>query len=185
MKRLLLTCTILSFWAAVAWADGRLRLTSQRVSAEEGLLSNTVYELAQDPDGFVWMATSNGLSRYDGYAMLNHSSVSNNPAQPLKNRIGQVACDERRGVLWLSTSTYVNACYDLRQARFVDWTGKGDQMRPLSKRCLSARGVWYYENGFGARFSDGRHSEDYTKENGRLPSNAVERIIEEATVACG
>ena len=178
MKRQL-TYILLIFLSVTALADGRLRLYSHCISVKEGLLSNTVYELAQDQQGYIWMATSNGLSRYDGYTTVNYPSVSCNPKQPIEARIGRVAYDHQNGVVWLSTSTYVNACYDLRQARFVDWTGRGDMMRPLSKRCLSARGIWYYENGFGARFSDGRHCEDYTKENGRLPSNAVERIIED------
>src|SRR5690349_1775079 len=32
----------------------------------DGLPSNTVYRLAQDRDGFIWIGTYDGLARYDG-----------------------------------------------------------------------------------------------------------------------
>lgn len=177
-KRLLIYLLALSC-AVTAMADGTLRLTSQRISSQDGLPSNTVYELVQDPEGFIWMATNNGLSRYDGYTTVNYSSVSCAPDQPMEARIGRLALDVYNRVLWLSTSSYVNACYDLRQARFLDWTGRGDMMRPLNKMFLSSRGMWFYGNSFGARFSDGRQATDYTQENGLLPSNDVERILED------
>ncbi|MBR0048475.1 MAG: helix-turn-helix domain-containing protein [Prevotella sp.] len=179
MKRILQTLLLALLCTMNVCAEGGLQLTSQRISSQEGLLSNTVYELAQDPEGFVWMATNNGLSRYDGYTTVNYASVSCLPNHPMEARIGRLSCDERNRVLWLSTSTYINACYDLGQARFVDWTGKGDMMRPMNKFFLSTRGMWFYGNGLGVRFSDGRKATDYTKENGMLPSNEVERIMED------
>ncbi|MBQ9671412.1 MAG: response regulator [Prevotella sp.] len=179
--KILLTYLLLIFFSVAALADGQLRLTSQRISAQEGLPSNTVYELAQDPDGFIWMATNNGLSRYDGYTTLNYRSLSSAPGQRMEARVGRIACDQERQLLWMNTSTYVNACYDLRQARFVDWTGQGDQMRPLNKFYLSTRGMCFYGNDFGLRISDGRKATDYTQANGLLPSNRVVRVLEDAT----
>lgn len=35
-------------------------------TAKNGLASNTVYDVAQDDDGFLYFATDNGLSRFDG-----------------------------------------------------------------------------------------------------------------------
>ena len=35
-------------------------------SVADGLPSSTVYKLAQDRDGFIWMGTQDGLARYDG-----------------------------------------------------------------------------------------------------------------------
>ena len=39
----------------------------RRVSSADGLPSNKVNDIAQDSLGFVWMATGNGLCRYDGF----------------------------------------------------------------------------------------------------------------------
>ncbi|WP_203294988.1 sensor histidine kinase [Luteirhabdus pelagi] len=35
-------------------------------STTNGLPSNTVYDIVQDKDGFIWMATSKGITKYDG-----------------------------------------------------------------------------------------------------------------------
>lgn len=40
------------------------------VTINEGLSSNTVRALLQDQKGFVWMGTSRGLNRYDGYRVV-------------------------------------------------------------------------------------------------------------------
>lgn len=33
---------------------------------KDGLPSTTVYDITQDKDGFIWLATENGLSKFDG-----------------------------------------------------------------------------------------------------------------------
>ncbi|MCB9264082.1 MAG: hypothetical protein H6558_03555 [Lewinellaceae bacterium] len=39
----------------------------EHISVEQGLPSRYVYAFAQDSKGFLWIGTSLGLSRYDGY----------------------------------------------------------------------------------------------------------------------
>ena len=36
------------------------------ISTEQGLSENTVLDIIQDPYGFMWFATENGLTKYDG-----------------------------------------------------------------------------------------------------------------------
>lgn len=38
---------------------------------KDGLAGSTVYDMCQDKDGFMWFATENGLSRYDGTNFVN------------------------------------------------------------------------------------------------------------------
>ena len=54
------------------------RVSSQNLpfkhfSTLDGLPSQTVYEALQDKQGFIWFATSAGISRYDGYHFTNYS----------------------------------------------------------------------------------------------------------------
>ena len=44
----------------------RLPVTSCTIA--QGLASNTVYKIVPDSRGFIWFATRDGLSRFDGYA---------------------------------------------------------------------------------------------------------------------
>ncbi len=46
------------------------------VNNTSGLPSNTVYQIHQDKDGFIWVAHDKGLSKYDGSSFLNYKSPS-------------------------------------------------------------------------------------------------------------
>lgn len=162
-------------------------LLSRRISVQNGLAGNTINQLVQTADGYIWMATNNGLTRYDGYSAVNYSSVSDDPRQHLEARLGRIICDERQQLLWMSTATYQNACYDLRQKRFVDWTGCHETRRQLNKLFLSpsGRGMFFYGNEQGVRRSQ-RHQEgsfsvtDYTLHGATLPSDNVLLLLEDS-----
>ncbi len=173
MKQLLLTLTFVSI---TVFANNGLQLTSRHLSTSDGLAGNTINELLQDPDGFIWVATNNGLSRFDGYNTMNYTILQAN-GQNEAERIGRIVCDTTEQLLWISTSIYENACYDLRKERFVDWTDEAG--RQLNKFFLSSRGIVFYDRTFGVRQTAHRQVKDYTHENGLLPSNEVLKILED------
>ena len=39
------------------------------LDSNAGLSQNTVFAIAQDLEGFIWIGTEQGLNRYDGYAI--------------------------------------------------------------------------------------------------------------------
>lgn len=41
-------------------------------TADHGMPSNEVYHIIQDSVGYMWLATDNGISRYDGYTFKNY-----------------------------------------------------------------------------------------------------------------
>lgn len=43
----------------------------KRYTVNDGLPSSTVYHAFQDSKGYIWFATSNGVSRFDGYKFVN------------------------------------------------------------------------------------------------------------------
>lgn len=42
---------------------------------DDGISHRNVFKILQDDDGFIWAATINGLSRFDGYKFLNFNST--------------------------------------------------------------------------------------------------------------
>ena len=48
-------------------------ISYRQFTIEDGLPSNHVYDIHQDQDGFLWFATENGLSRYDGAQFTNYT----------------------------------------------------------------------------------------------------------------
>ena len=181
---LMLSFTTNSMRAATT-AD--FNLNSRRISVQDGLAGNTINQLVQDADGYIWMATNNGLTRYDGYSTVNYISLAHNARQHMEARIGRIIADERHQLLWMSTATYQNACYDLRQSRFVDWTGRGETHRQLNKLFLSPsgggmflyggqQGICHCERGDDGTF----RTTDYNVHKGNMPSDNVLLLLEDA-----
>lgn len=64
---------------------------------EDGLPSNHVYGALQDRKGFIWFATDNGVSRYDGLEFKNFSSANGLPDNEIVN-----FAEDNLGRIWLS-----------------------------------------------------------------------------------
>ncbi|MDP4148730.1 MAG: two-component regulator propeller domain-containing protein [Bacteroidota bacterium] len=46
----------------------------RHIDQQEGLLHNKVTSIAQDKDGFIWIATANGIQRFDGFRFVNYEN---------------------------------------------------------------------------------------------------------------
>ena len=54
-----------------------------------GLAHNEVNDVVLDNEGYAWIATENGMSRYDGYNFINFNSTTH-PAIFKDNRINDI-----------------------------------------------------------------------------------------------
>ena len=74
----------------------------QYLTVDEGLSHTDANDIAQDKQGYIWIATHFGLNRYDGYSVKKYynSNVPLNNA--FKNRIRCISPDET-GDIWLGT----------------------------------------------------------------------------------
>ncbi|HSA04867.1 MAG TPA: two-component regulator propeller domain-containing protein, partial [Tenuifilaceae bacterium] len=48
----------------------------RHLTVDEGLSASEVYHVLQDSKGYIWFATNNGVSRFDGYGFTNFDLVS-------------------------------------------------------------------------------------------------------------
>ena len=91
----------LLLWAAVLAAPpAGADMTYRVFTADNGLPQNSVYAIDQTPDGYLWIATHDGLVRFDGHRMtvFNHAEVP----EILSNRVLALTVD-REGSLWIGT----------------------------------------------------------------------------------
>ena len=51
----------------------------RQIAIEQGLSDSHVRAIVQDPDGFLWFATVDGLNRYDGYEIRIFAHEPGNP----------------------------------------------------------------------------------------------------------
>ena len=64
--RLLFLYLLIAVCALPQLASGEARFHD--MTKDSGLVTGTVFDIIQDKQGYIWLATSNGLERYDGYS---------------------------------------------------------------------------------------------------------------------
>ena len=79
----------------------------ERITTDNGLSKNNVYNIAQDSIGFMWFGTDNGLNRYDGYEFRQYLNISGDSSSLKNNYISSTLIDNR-GHLWVVTNECLN-----------------------------------------------------------------------------
>src|SRR5258707_10947167 len=69
--------------------------------AENGLPQNTVHSVTQGQDGYIWIATEEGLARFDG---IKFTVFDKQNTPELKSNDVRVLLEDRRGALWIGTA---------------------------------------------------------------------------------
>lgn len=96
MRRVLLAFMFL--WPAVMFAQPVS--SAVLLSVNDGLSQGMVFDILQSRDGFLWIATKDGLNRYDGYRFEAYLPDPFNPFAAGANEIRQIF-EDGRGRLWL------------------------------------------------------------------------------------
>ena len=103
MQRKLAVLACFFIWDVVA----AQQYSFVRVTIENGLSNNVVYSTHQDSKGFLWIATHDGLNRYDGYEF---KKFLHNPFDK-KSLAGNMTIDmaeDAEGRLWILTNTHLH-----------------------------------------------------------------------------
>jgi signal transduction histidine kinase/DNA-binding response OmpR family regulator/ligand-binding sensor domain-containing protein len=89
----------------------------QELTIADGLSQGMIFGLRQDRNGFIWVATKDGLNRYDGH---NFTVFTHDPYNPfsLSNNHCPALLLDRRGRLWVGTLNKGLNLFDDRTHRF-------------------------------------------------------------------
>ena len=91
--------TILFFFlAAVGFSQNNL--VFEHYSVQNGLPNPTVYDVLQDKYGFLWIATGDGLCRYDGYEFKVYKNNPNDSTSLPSNSLLSIV-EDQEGDLWI------------------------------------------------------------------------------------
>jgi signal transduction histidine kinase/ligand-binding sensor domain-containing protein/DNA-binding response OmpR family regulator len=141
----------------------------------DGLPQESVQALAQTPDGYLWLATQEGLARFDGVRFVVYNSKSN-PEIP-ENNITNLYVG-RDGSLWIGTGR--GSLIRFKEGTFTPYPQLSrDGMMPIANIFEDHTGsLWVGTRGNGLmRLRDGRLTL-YTAKDG-LADNAVSAIAED------
>jgi len=136
---------------APACAQQAKQYAFKHFSVSNGLASNTVSAAVQDSDGYIWLATVNGLQRYDGNSFITFSSDEKNPFSIPSTHIISLFVDKDRN-LWLLGDDHKAGIFDTKKFLFkeVPVTGRKPfydpvafQELPTGELLLKANGLLY------------------------------------------
>ena len=74
----------------------------EKITTDQGLSDNEVYQALQDKQGFVWLLTGNGLNRFDGYSFKIYEY---NPADSNSITAGIFYSleQDKQGIFWMNS----------------------------------------------------------------------------------
>jgi len=100
-------------WSYLTTASGQtLHASLKHYSTDDGLSSNAITKIKQDDYGFIWIATWNGLTRFDGYNFYNYETGAVSHIPNLHNRIADFSIDKMQNI-WLNM--YDNRLFVLKR----------------------------------------------------------------------
>src|SRR5690349_617876 len=119
---------------ALIWPETGLyaqALAYENISVAQGLSQGMVFDILQDKEGFIWVATKNGLNRYDGYDFKVFSNDSYNSHTLSSNTITKLF-EDSKGRIWAGTENAGVNIYDKKSGKFYRITHNASDPASIS-----------------------------------------------------
>lgn len=91
----------------------------RNLSIVDGLSQSTVFDIAQDTLGYMWMGTQDGLNRYDGKSFTTYRPLNGNSHSLQSKYIRSVFLDSK-GLLWIGGNNGISK-YNYASDNFVNF----------------------------------------------------------------
>lgn len=102
------------------------------VGVERGLSNNHVVGIVQDKQGFIWIATDEGLNRFDGHNFKTFFKAELPGSEGLTgNELNALLDDPSRPIIWIATQRAGLNGYDYQNDRFLSFRHKEDDPHSL------------------------------------------------------
>jgi ligand-binding sensor domain-containing protein/signal transduction histidine kinase len=92
----------------------------EHISNENGLPHNKVKTVLRDTHGFLWVGSTEGLTRFDGYAFKTFKNIPNDPYS-LSNNVVRVIFEDSLGNIWVGTREGGLNRFDSRTEQFIHY----------------------------------------------------------------
>lgn len=132
----------------------------QRFSMKDGLPDSTVFSIASDNQGYIWLGTPNGLSRFNGKTFDNFSAANPRGTEIATRNNSNIFIDSKQRV-WVGTWGQGVFVYDQELRLLHHFSSQGEAKNYIASDLVqvffedSDGDVWIGTNGGGvALFSD-------------------------------
>ena len=121
------TITLIALLQFPLLTTGQPKIVHKHYSTNDGLPDNRIRKIIKDKEGFMWLGTWSGLSRYDGNHFVNFKSYPGDSSDLKSNRIIDIVeVKDSPDYLWIMT-------YEYYVYRFDKATGKFTKMSKILK----------------------------------------------------
>jgi signal transduction histidine kinase/streptogramin lyase len=111
-------------------------LRFEHLTIDNGLSQNAILALLQDSRGYIWIATQDGLNRYDGISFTHFRNDPNDPDSISHNSISAL-CEDGQGQLWVGTSGGGLNRFDPVTGKFKRYLPEADNPVSLSNSFIT------------------------------------------------
>jgi len=119
------------------------------ITQKDGLPFNSGHCLAQDNRGFIWIGSSEGLFRFDGYSFVKFLSQQDSTKSLPNNIIVSLAIDQN-GVLWAGHYGGFVSAIDPAQFKIIRVIKIGDGESTMQRIFCDSQGtIWTFLKGIG------------------------------------
>ena len=151
-------------------------------STEDGIPQYNIMDMLQDKKGFLWLATWDGLSKFDGYKFRNYKARSANKYFMRSNRIEKLH-EDKYGRIWLKSYDNDTHCFDPATENFWGIQSMENMSQyKISNVSIQPSGkIWLIldSNGCILLKDSTFNIEHYNIKNKKLPSFKINNIIED------
>jgi len=179
IKRIIIISIIMS--AHNSYSQQEIRF--EHITVQDGLPENSVRQIIQDYQGFLWFATQNGLVKYDGYKFIVYNF---NPldSHSIGGRNIFSLYEDRSKIIWIGTEFGLSK-YDREKNRFDNYF-LGDNMQDryfIFSICEDDYGFLYFGSIGTGLYKFDKAKKSYTKfkhnpdDSKSIGSDNINRVI--------
>ncbi len=106
---------------AVAGHTQSAHINFTSITAKDGLLSNTIFDILKDRYGLMWFATTDGLNKYDGTNFTVYRNIADDSNSLRANEVLSLH-EDRAGNLWIGTGGGGMSLYNRQKNTFEHFT---------------------------------------------------------------
>lgn len=168
--------------------SAQLKCSFRHYSSEDGLSQNTVMNMLQDHKGLIWLATWDGINKFDGYNFKTYKARQGNLISLTNNRVDYMK-EDSYGYIWVLT-------YDNRAHRFdpgtetfeqVPASGEGSDVNIKSIEVMPEGSVWLLTENEGAirvvtdKETRKLATQMYSLQSGLFPCQKVFKVCQDSS----
>ncbi|HET6994507.1 MAG TPA: two-component regulator propeller domain-containing protein, partial [Chitinophagaceae bacterium] len=112
----ILFVVLLSQWV---YGQEAKRYSFAHYTNTSGLASNEVTSVIQDDEGYIWIATTDGLQRFDGVRFITFRNRKNDPSSLPANFVSELMIDKDRN-LWVTIGGLHTGIFDRKNFTFQE-----------------------------------------------------------------